>query len=347
MIQKEITRRQPLLDKKGNIESPGYAKTLIWDYDRYDIAKRRSRIKEWDYYYIGNDDGAICLTIADLGYVGALSATVINFGAPSQITKSSICLFPMGKMKMPSTSVVGDAKWKNKDGVDMNFINDGITRHIYGKYPKFGDNGEELSFDIVLSNAPSESLVIATPFKKKKHFYYNQKINCLKAEGFYNLGNKVYKLNEKNKSLGTLDWGRGVWTYDNTWYWGSLQAVLEDGATFGFNIGYGFGANDQATENMVFYKGLSHKLDEVTFNIPQKSGKFDYLGKWIFTSNDERFYMEMLPIIDRYSPFDLKVMAMIPHQVFGRFTGYTVLDDGTKLEIKDMLGFAERVHNKW
>lgn len=347
MVQKEITKRQLLLDKKGNIANSGYAKTLIWDYDRDSITKRRSRIKEWDYYYIGNDEGAICLTIADLGYVGALSATVMDFNVPSQITKSSICLFPMGKMKMPATSVVGDAKWKNKDGVEMNFINDGITRHIYGKYPKFGDSGEELSFDIVLSNTPPESLVIATPFKEKKHFYYNQKINCIKAKGFYKLGKSVYKLNEANKSLATLDWGRGVWTYDNTWYWGSLQAILEDGSTFGFNIGYGFGNNDQATENMVFYKGFAHKLDEVTFNIPEKDGKLDYMGKWIFTSNDERFYMEMIPIIDRYAPFDLKVMAMIPHQVFGKFTGYTVLDDGTKLEVKDLLGFAERVHNKW
>lgn len=347
MVQNEIKKRQPLLNKKGYIINAGFAKTLLWDYKRFDIGKRRSRIKEWDYYYIGNDEGAVCLTIADLGYVGALSATVMNFKVPSQITKSSICLFPMGKMKMPPTSVVGDAKWKNKDGVEMNFINDGITRHIYGKYPKFGDNGEELSFDVVLSKTPPESMVIATPFKKKKHFYYNQKINCMRAKGFYKLGNKVYKLNEGNKSLATLDWGRGVWTYDNTWYWGSLQAILEDGSTFGWNIGYGFGDNDQATENMVFYKGKAHKLDEVTFNIPQKNGKYDYMAKWLFTSNDERFYMEFTPIIDRYAPFDLKIMAMIPHQVFGRFTGYTILDDGTKIEVKDLLGFAEHVHNKW
>lgn len=347
MFQLEIKKRQPLLSKNGNIANPGFAKTLIWDYNRNYIRKRRARIKEWDYYYIGNDEGAICLTIADMGYVGALSATLMDFKTPSQITKSSVCLFPMGKMNMPTTSVVGDAKWKNKDGVEMNFINDGITRHIYGKYPNFGDKGEELSFDIVLKDTPPESMVIATPFKKKKHFYYNQKINCMKADGVYKLGDNVYKLDKSNKSLATLDWGRGVWTYDNTWYWGSLQAILTDGSTFGWNIGYGFGNNEDATENMLFYKGKAHKLDEVNFNIPQKDGNYDYMGKWLFTSNDERFYMEFTPLIDRYAPFDLKIMAMIPHQVFGYFTGYVVLDDGTKLEVENLLGFAERVHNKW
>ena len=38
---------------------------------------------------------------------------------------------------------------------------------------------------------------------------------------------------------------------------------------------------------------------------------------------------------------------MLPHQVFGRFNGTAVLDDGTVIEVKDMIGFAEKVHNKW
>lgn len=348
MIQNEIKKRQPLLNKKGSIINPGYAKTLIWDYNREDINARKSRIKEWDYYYIGNNEGAVCLTVADLGYVGALSATTMDFIKPAQITKSSVCLFPMGKIKMPATSVAGDVSWKNKDGVEMTFINDGKIRHIYGKYPNFGENKEELSFDIILTDTPPESMVIATPFKKKGHFYYNQKINCMRAKGFYKIGNKVYKLSKESNSLATLDWGRGVWTYDNTWYWGSLQAVLDDGSTFGWNIGYGFGNNEKATENMLFYNGKAHKLDEITFNIPQKAdGKFDYMANWTFTSNDDRFYMDFKPLIDRYAPFDLKIMAMIPHQVFGYFTGYAVLDDGTKLEVSNLLGFAEHVHNKW
>ena len=35
------------------------------------------------------------------------------------------------------------------------------------------------------------------------------------------------------------------------------------------------------------------------------------------------------------------------HQVFGLFTGYFILDDGTKVEIKNEIGFAEKVFNKW
>ncbi|MCI6771984.1 MAG: DUF2804 domain-containing protein [Oscillospiraceae bacterium] len=35
------------------------------------------------------------------------------------------------------------------------------------------------------------------------------------------------------------------------------------------------------------------------------------------------------------------------HQVFGRLTGKAVLDDGTVLEVKDLMCFAERVRMKY
>ena len=35
------------------------------------------------------------------------------------------------------------------------------------------------------------------------------------------------------------------------------------------------------------------------------------------------------------------------NMVFGKFSGYFVLDDGTKIEVKDAYGFAEKVYNKW
>ena len=37
-----------------------------------------------------------------------------------------------------------------------------------------------------------------------------------------------------------LDWGRGVWTYRNTWYWGQRQR-LRGWRALRMNLGYGFG----------------------------------------------------------------------------------------------------------
>ena len=120
-----------------------------------------------------------------------------------------------------------------------------------------------------------------------------------------------------------------------------------DGVDFGFNIGYGFGDTSAASENMLFYQGKAHKLSQVTFHIPMKKGKEDYLKPWKFTSDDGRFEMDFAPILNRASNTDFKILKSDQNQVFGKFTGIAILDDGTKLEIKDLLGFAEKVENKW
>lgn len=346
-LQHEITESQRLLNADGNIAEPGFAKKLYWQYDRKDIKANKLRIKEWDYYYIGTQDYGLCLTVSDVGYVSSLSVSLLKFGdKPFQINDSELGILPLGKVNMPSTSVSGNVSTK-AGTFDVTFNNDGNIRHLFGKYENYNNSGKTLTFDVKLYDTPEESMVIATPFNKDKHFYYNQKINCMKADGFVKFDDIDWQFNEDNQALGTLDWGRGVWTYDNTWYWGSGQMVLDDGNIFGFNIGYGFGDTSAASENMLFYNGKSHKLDQIKFNIPYRNGEYYYTEPWTFTSNDGRFEMTFKPVIDRVAPIDLKVMCMIPHQVFGLISGKAILDDGTVIEIKDRMVFAERVHNKW
>jgi hypothetical protein len=99
---------------------------------------------------------------------------------------------------------------------------------------------------------------------------------------------------------------------------------------------------------MLFYNNRAHKLDQVTFRIPKNgNGEYDYLKPWSFTSSDGRFEMDFEPILDRHADMNLLVLASFQHQVFGRFTGSAVLDDGTAIRIENFLGFAERVTNRW
>lgn len=108
-------------------------------------------------------------------------------------------------------------------------------------------------------------MVIATPFAEDRQaFYYNQKINCMRASGMVTIGDQTYAFDPADATA-TLDWGRGVWTYHNTCYWGSAIGVI---------------------------------------------------------SSDQ-------------------------HQVFGTFDGTAICDDGTVIELKQFLGFAERVENRW
>ncbi len=343
-MQHEITRAIPLLDEKGNLTEAGFARKLLPIYDRTKVKGGLTRLKEWDYYYVGNDQFGVALTIDDNYLYGLDSVSFLWFGEnPWEITKSPMRILPRGKTGLPETSVSGVTKTEGK-GYSMKFEVTRKSRVLEVHMDDFKEN-QPIDIHIALTDEPEESMVICTPFEKEAHFYYNQKINCMRARGTVKIGEKVYRFNPEN-SFGVLDWGRGVWTYHNTWYWGSASGLV-DGADFGFNIGYGFGDTSAASENMLFYQGKAHKLSQVEFKIPMKDGKEDYLSPWTFTSDDGRFEMAFEPILNRSALTDLKLLKSDQNQVFGRFNGIAVLDNGTKLEVKDLLGFAEKVENKW
>ena len=344
MNQHEITSRHPLLDENGHLIECGYAKSLILDYDRKAIKANGMRIKEWDYYLIYKDDYAIALTIDDNSYMALDSISIIDFKNKWEITTSPMKFFTNGKRNFPATSLEGNIRVDEK-GYFLSFEKKDNKRILTFHMDNYKD-GKPVDGEITLTDNNEESMVIVTPYKESKvHFYYNQKINCMPANGKVTYDGVDYIFNE-NDSFGTLDWGRGVWTYKNTWYWGSGSGAV-DGHRFGFNIGYGFGDTSAASENMLFYDGKAHKISQVKFNIPMKDGKEDYMSDWTFTSDDGRFEMNFKPVLDRASNTDFVILGSDQHQVFGRFTGTAILDDGTKVEIKDFMGFAEKVMNKW
>lgn len=343
MNQHEITERRPLLDASGNLTEPGYAKSLLPVYRRGDIKANKLRIKEWDYYCINNGHFALALTIADNSYMGLDSISLLNLDEGWEITKSPMKAFTNGKVCLPESSERGDVHSAGRN-YSILFKNEGDRRVLIAQMKNFGPEGS-LYAKVTLTDIPAESMVIATPFDKDKHFYYNQKINCMKAAGRVEFDGQVIEF-DPEESYATLDWGRGVWTYKNTWYWGSGNGTVE-GKPFGFNIGYGFGDTSAASENMLFYDGTAHKLEQLSFLIPQKDGKDDFMSPWKFTSSDGRFEMDFTPVLDRASCTNIGIICSDQHQVFGYFNGTARLDDGTVLKIENLLGFAEKVYNKW
>ena len=339
--QHEITTSGPLLGIDGNLLEPGWARYLLPVYRRADIKASAMRIKEWDYYLITDGHIGLALTIADNGYMGLDSVSFLDFDGKWEKTTSRMRALPLGRTQLPESSAEG-ASEISRSGYALAFYHEDGARMLSFHMDKFLDK-EPIEGIVKLTDEPAESMVIATPFDKPGHFYYNQKINCMRAEGWIELGSRRYELT-KDKFFAVLDWGRGVWTYHNTWYWGSASYQV-DGVPFGWNIGYGFGDTSAASENMLFYDGKAHKISAVKFNIP--GGEKDFMSPWTFTSDDGRFEMDFVPVLDRAACTDVKLIKSDQHQVFGRFTGKAVLDDGRAIEVRDFPGFAEKVENKW
>lgn len=332
-----------LLDANGHLVERGWAASEVRRYDRaaIGVAPDDPAIKEWDYYAILSPDFGLALTVADNGHMGFLGVSWMDFQARSFVNGGVGLPAPHGAMDLPPSADAGDiAHVHPKMEIAFRFAPGG--RVLTFDAPSF-DKGAGISGEIFLAQPPMDRMVIATPFAEQATaFYYNQKINCMPASGHVIYAGKRYDFAPES-AFAVLDWGRGVWTYDNTWYWGSASGLV-DGKPFGFNIGYGFGDTSAASENILFFDGKAHKLTELEFHLPD--GAHDS-GPWRFTSSDGRFEMTFEPIVDRHADFAMGPVSSRQHQVFGKFSGVAVLDDGTRLQVRDLIGFAEEVENHW
>jgi hypothetical protein len=176
----------------------------------------------------------------------------------------------------------------------------------------------------------------------EKRFYYNRKINCLPASGWLRYGDIQEEL-KPNESLGSLDWGRGVWEYRSFWNWASASGFLPDGRSLGLNLGLGFGDLSAATENAFILDNRIHKLDQVKFDYV--SG--DYMKPWRFSDNQTRLDLTFTPFKDRLAKTNLGIIDSEVHQMFGRYNGHVTTDEGDVILVKDLIGFAEEHQARW
>ena len=349
----------PLHAEDGSLAQRGRATSLVRTYDRARVKAPKWRIKEWDYYLINDDEYAVALTLGDMGYSGLVSASVIDFTQGVSHTASVITPLPLGKFKLPAHSGSGTSRFEN-NRVSFSFEVAEGCRRIKARFADF-DGTDDLVFEAVLDEEPEDSMVIATPWAEDPlAFYYNQKIVAMRARGSFKKGLLVHGFCPED-SFGLLDWGRGVWTRDNTWYWAVAQGWQDgrggcgdDARRFGLNLGYGFGDTSAASENMVFVDGVAHKLGRVDFGIPEKTGaasakktadRYQLEHPWHMTDDEGRLDLTFTPLLDRVDWMDFKVIRSDQHQVFGRFDGWVALDDGARFEVVNLLGSAEVIHN--
>ncbi|MCF7915962.1 MAG: DUF2804 domain-containing protein [Spirochaetaceae bacterium] len=414
-MQREISREMELLREDGRIVQEGFARRPVWRYRRGAVRAPWWRIKEWDYYAVIDQARGVGVTItfSDLGYAGliALCFVDVKHGLVQQVdTLKPLTRGKLGlaedvdaphvleyadktlSVRLERTGNERRLAFSDAGGLEGPIGQAGGVAQLGGGARldesdgqgsfKRGSKEARLEGEIVLQQPPElERMAIATSWAKKRTaFYYNQKINCMPAEGWMRAEGDEYRFSPET-SFGVLDWGRGRWTYRNRWYWASASGLV-DGVPFGFNLGYGFTDRSPASENLLFYgedsgqgqtsaqsqksvvgqmgeQGLkgewgqdkgsphlslkAHKLEDVSFEFDAE----DYMKLWKVHSSDGRLEMVFKPTVNRAGRFNLLLIESDQNQVFGYYSGRAVLDDGRTLEFSGLAGFAEEVFNRW
>lgn len=351
-MQHKLEKNHNLVDKNGHILEAGWSTEFVLNYNKSDI-RRKSEVLEWEYYLALTREYALGVSIAG-NYDGTGRRLSIHF------------------MNFVENWFACDTEWMLSEGeIDFSMpttVNQSVHfsgKRSEGRYRREDESvtieihnenilpGKAISASLRLDIPKGDNMMLLVPYSDPEMFYYNYKINCMPTEGEVVMDGKKYTFTREN-AMGTYDWGRGIWKPVNQWYWGSVSTVL-NGKPFGFNIGHGFGDTSKATENMIFYDGVCHKLDQIQFHIPgDEIGNLrltlpqeNYMRPWKFKTNDGRLDMDFLPVMDRTSGLNPGEYYDGQHQVFGNYSGAAVLDDGTCLEFRNLFGFAEKVGNVW
>ena len=73
----------------------------------------------------------------------------------------------------------------------------------------------------------------------------------------------------------------------------------------------------------------------------------DFMSAWQMQSPDQRLNLTFTPFFERVARTDAKVLYSEVHQIFGRYNGCLISDQGEKIEVNDLIGFAEEHHARW
>jgi hypothetical protein len=344
-MQHELLEPGPLLHSDGRLAQVGWSRHPLLDCN-LEAARfyplrlgQRFRLKRWDYYAIFTPARFFSATIADLGYAGNIFVYTLDFTTGDLHEEGLVVPLARG-VRLERNSTEGEAFFNNGKATLL-FRAEAGERRVQVEWPGFHD-GRGIKVDITLRvPADHESMNIVIPIGRRR-FYYNTKINCLPATGRLEYGATSEAL-WPNSSLGSLDWGRGVWEYSSFWNWASASGFLPDGRAIGLNFGCGFGDLSRAGENAVILDGRVHKLGAVKFDY--RSG--DYLKPWRFTDEDGRLDLTFTPFKDRTARTNLGLIFSEVHQMFGRYEGEVMLDSGQTLPIRDLIGFAEEHRARW
>lgn len=344
-MQTELTKSGSLLTADGKLAQVGWSRQPYLDCNlenaNFYALKflQPFRIKRWDYYAVFTPKRFFSATIADLGYAGNIFVYTVDFETGKYFEEGLV--IPLGNgIELPRNSTEGRSFFENKQ-CRLEFVTEGDTRKLSVSWPEFQE-GRGIEAELTLQTPPDhEDMTIVIPIEKSR-FYYNRKINCLPVSGRLRYG-EIEETLTPESTLASLDWGRGVWAYQSFWNWASASGFLPGGRTVGLNLGMGFGDTSAATENAVILDGKIHKLDQVKFGYDAA----DYMKTWKFTDNEGRLDLDFVPFTDRTATTNLAVIQSEVHQMFGRYSGTVVDDQGNTIEIKDLIGFAEEHHARW
>ena len=335
-IEREISDEVLLCDESGRLNqaSVGWSRKPL---HRCNLRGNWPRKKQWNYWYVMNDDCFFSATIAMLDYAAIIFIYYLDVNSLEFEEKTIIS--PLGQGTDMSETVGETVRFSNDKNQVIFSKEDNYTRLIV-EVDDF--KGKNLRANIKVFQPDNiDSINVVIPWSDRK-FQFTSKQSSLPAQGKVTIGEKVYEFSPDN-SFACLDFGRGIWPYKSEWNWASGTG-LNNGVKIGLNFGAGWTEDTGITENGIIVDGRAEKINEdIRFNY----NPADLMETWSLTTIEtDRISLKFEPIYHRVAKTNFFVIKSKMHQMIGYYSGKIKFQDQI-INIDKLPGTTEEHQVRW
>lgn len=298
------------------------------------------RNKRWDYWAVLAGDLVVSSVFTDVDHLGLADVWWRDLardetGGGGVVTEGS------DDFDLPE--VPGTAPLRvDRDGFVVDFVDDRAGTRLFATWTEGDGRPGRLDVHVALP-AGHESLNVVIPWDDET-FNFTSKHQARPAVGELVVGDQRWEIGgAAGDAWGVLDVGRGRWPAEIAWNWGGGAGRSGD-HVIGLQFGAKWTEGSGYTENGFFVDGRLTKIGNEL--------RWDYdwdrpMEPWRITDPDGRLEVVLHPRFDKHSKLPGRDKGSETHQVFGRFSGRVVTDDGTVHEFDDVQGFAEEARQEW
>ena len=330
-MTRELTEVVDLADTAGRLqaEAIGWSRQPV---HRLAFSPGVTRVHAFDYWCVTNDQAALSLVVADVGFAGFALVSVQDLAGGSPTER--IYIRPRG---LPSPMPAGP------DG-DLVFEARRLRMHV-GPHRLAAAaktlTGTRIELDLAIERPPGhETINLVVPWSAEQ-FHFTSKQQALPARGELIVGEQVFRFAPDTNGFACRDFGRGRWPRGVDWCW-SFCSTRASGHVLGFNLGASWTDGTGVNENGLVIDGRVHKLDDI---IDVDFDRKDPEKPWHIRTRASR------RVDLTFTPVTLRKVTVPPlirlTQCMGRYHGTVVDDAGRTLRIAGALGLSEAFRGRW
>lgn len=294
-----------------------------------DTLRGWGRAKRWEYWGIVTPTHVVGVVASSLDYAGVHSLYVLDRRTGREWAPEAVVPLARGAV-LPRTSGVGTVRAVGKDfAITIDQGTDGVHLRAHAA---------DVEIDVRIGVLPgAESLGVLVPWSGRR-FQYTLKDLGRPVQGSLTVDGTTYDLTA-DESFAVLDHGRGKWPYSMRWNW---AAGSRPGGDLAIQLGGRWTDGTGQTENGLFVAGRLHKIDE---DLDWDYDRADWMAPWRI--HGDRVDVTFTPFHERVATTNLLVLAGETHQCFGHFEGWASTDDGERVPLDGLTGWAEEARNRW